>query len=111
MAQGERLARASVSGVIRRAVCENVAVKSQDLANGRISVRACARARTCVHASGWDAVRRIWEVRGRRDLGTLGGLPPRVWGHKQRALPCGEEGLRGTAEPDAGAGDEAGMKL
>lgn len=41
MAQGERLTQASVRGVIRRAVRGNAAVKSSDLANGRISV--------CVH--------------------------------------------------------------
>lgn len=52
MARGERLARASASGVIRRAVCENAAVKSQDLANGRISVCVCVHTRACTRPGG-----------------------------------------------------------
>lgn len=50
-------------GCVRERRC-----KKRDLANGRISVCACAR--TCVRVSRWDVVRRIWEV-----CDTLGGLP------------------------------------
>lgn len=53
-----------MSRVIRRAVCENATVKSWDLANGRISV--CVH--MCVRVSGWDVIRRIREVCGRRNL-------------------------------------------
>lgn len=47
MAHRERLARASVSGVIRRAVCKNAAVKSRDLANEKDSC-VCV----CTHLGG-----------------------------------------------------------
>lgn len=71
MAHRERLARASVSRVIRRAVCKNAAVKSRDLANGRIHVYVCAR---------------VWVGYGRKDLG---GVWQKGFGHAGRAPSAG----------------------